>query len=64
MDELTKNFKILAGNPYLDRHREEFGHGLRSIPFGEYLIFYRIVPQGVLISHVIHGRRDLPALVQ
>jgi plasmid stabilization system protein ParE len=32
--------------------------------FRNYLIFYRIVPEGVQVLHVYHGARDLDALFE
>ena len=39
------------------------GEGIRQARFGKnYLIFYREIAGGIEVQHVIHGRRNLPAL--
>ena len=38
--------------------RDELRAGYRSFPAGQYAIFYQIADPGVLIMHVVHGRRD------
>lgn len=60
-------FEFLAANPGLGRARSEFGHaGLRSwrvSGFHRYLIFYREMPGRVQIWRVLHGSRDLSAII-
>ena len=63
IDSLTERFSLLAGHPYLGRRRDEdFGIGLRSFPFGEYVIVYFVEDKDVLILRVVHGRRDMEEL--
>ena len=33
--------------------------GIRFIPTGNYLIFYRVVTDGVEIARILHGARDI-----
>lgn len=54
------SFAFWATIPEQERRRDELRPGYRSFPFGAYLIFYKIIKPGVRISHVVHGRRDLP----
>ena len=49
----------LARNPGWGRPREELRPGLRSLPFGRYLLFYRVTRRGVEIVRVLHASRDL-----
>jgi toxin ParE1/3/4 len=59
VDGITEHFLLLAGMPDMGRSRNEIETGLRSFPVGEYIIYYRRRPRGgILISRVIHGRRD------
>lgn len=60
---LTDKFEFLGRNPEAGKHREDVRLGYRSFPVFEYLIFYRIEFSGVRIMRVIHGRRDLPRLL-
>ena len=41
--------------------RDDLSPGLRSIPHGNYLIFYRLMNNGIEIVRVLHGSRDLPS---
>ena len=53
----------LARNPMIGRSRPELREGLRSFPYGAYLILYRIVDDGVEIVRVVHAARNLDDLV-
>ncbi|HWB48255.1 MAG TPA: type II toxin-antitoxin system RelE/ParE family toxin [Stellaceae bacterium] len=55
---------LLAAHPELGRARNEFGTGIRSHAVGNYIIFYRIENDEVLIQRVLHGRRDLGPLLR
>ena len=59
LDELDRQFKLLADFPGAGVARDEVVPGLRSLPFGNYLIFYRAGGGGVEIVRVLHGARDL-----
>jgi toxin ParE1/3/4 len=58
-DRLLQQFRMLAENPKAGRERDELSPGLRSFPFGSYLIFYRVWAGEVAITRVIHAARDL-----
>jgi toxin ParE1/3/4 len=55
---------LIARYPQLGRKRDELRPGLRSYPAENYLILYRIEGPDVLIVHVLHGRRDIEALIR
>jgi toxin ParE1/3/4 len=61
VDLIDQKFQALAGYPNLGRSRDELEEGLRSLPVGSYVIFYRAIPAGVEIVRVLHGSRDLNA---
>ena len=64
IDSITDRFFLLAGHPYVGRRRDrDLRSGLRSFPVGEYLIIYRIEAEDVIILHIVHGRRDIEALL-
>lgn len=46
--------------PVLPRYER---HGIRRCPHRNYLIFYRIEDNRVLILHILHGARDYEALL-
>jgi len=59
IDEIDSKFHLLAGQPMLGRSREDLAPGLRSLPFGRYVIFYEVIPDGIAIVRVLHAARDL-----
>jgi toxin ParE1/3/4 len=44
--------------------RQELAADLRVAPLGSYLIFFRVVDSAVRIERVLHGARDLPAVLR
>ena len=58
IDAVHEQFRRLADHPGMGRAREELAPGLRSIPEGKYVIFYRALQEGILIVRVLHGSRD------
>jgi len=60
-ESIGKQFSLLHRNPFAGRSRDELSSGLRSLPSGKYLIFYRVESDAVRVIRVIHGMRDLPA---
>lgn len=62
-ERLLELFRMLAENPNLGRLRGETYDRLRSFPFGNYIIFYRIWAGEVAIARVVHGSRDLDELI-
>jgi toxin ParE1/3/4 len=61
---LSDRFYLLANHPYIGRRRdEELRPGLRSFPVRDYVILYRIEKDDVLILRILHGSRDIKALL-
>ena len=61
---LREKARLLSEVPGMGRSRaEDLRHGLFSFPVGEYILFYREQPGGIVLVRVIHGSRDLPALL-
>ena len=63
IDLVIRRFRLLGENPYAGRLREDLRPGYRSFAVGEYLILYRVGDPGAQILHVVHGRRDIKALL-
>jgi len=64
IDSITDHFFLLSRHPQLGRRRDDdLRRGLRSLSVSGYVIIYRIENQDVLILHVVHGRRDIQALL-
>jgi plasmid stabilization system protein ParE len=65
VERIAERFWILAQYPYLGRARDvDLRPGLRSFPAEDYVIIHRIAEDdAVLILHVVHGSRDIAALL-
>jgi toxin ParE1/3/4 len=63
-----ETFAALARAPEFGRLRRFRGSGLKDIRswhisgLDNYLVFYRIVPEGIQILHVCYGARDIEVL--
>jgi toxin ParE1/3/4 len=64
IDSITARFFLLAQHPHVGRRRDDLRPGVRGFPVGEYVVFYRIDGDDVLIQRVIRGSRDLEALLR
>jgi toxin ParE1/3/4 len=58
VDDLEKKLEILSLTPGGGTDRSDLRQGLRSSPFGQYLVFYRKVRGGIRVFRVIHGARN------
>ena len=58
---IEATFNMLAETPFAGRNRSELRAELRSLPVGNYLIFYVPTPDGVDVVRVMHGRQDIGA---
>ena len=60
LDRLLETARLIATQPLMGRARFDLAAELRSLPVGEYLIFYR--PRdagGIQVVRVLHGRRNI-----
>lgn len=57
VDALDGKLTMLAEKPRLGRMRPGLARGLRSFPFGRYVIYYRIRTDGIEMIRVLHGAR-------
>jgi toxin ParE1/3/4 len=62
--ELRAQCRKILDNPLAFAAREELAPGLRVLPYGHYLIFYRILDKTVRIERILHGARDLGPLFE
>jgi plasmid stabilization system protein ParE len=65
VESITERLWLLARYPYMGRRRDDdLRPGLRSLAAEDYMIVHSIVEEDVvLILHVVHGSRDLLALL-
>ena len=61
---IDSKLELYADNPGIGTARDNLAPGLRSFPVGNYLVFYRIVPDGIELVRVLHGSRDLEKLLR
>jgi toxin ParE1/3/4 len=59
IDEFDATLQTIAASPLIGRKVNELEVGLRSIPVGNYLIFYRLIADGIELIRVVHGARDV-----
>ena len=57
--ELRAQCRRIFDNPLAFPAREDLAPGLRVLPDGQYLIFYRPMDKTVRIERILHGARDI-----
>ena len=61
VDSIAEAFSFFARVPEAGTKRDKIDPGVRGFPVGNYIIYYRTSGSYVVISRVIHGRRDQQA---
>ena len=64
VESITTRFGLLGTHPWAGRRRDDLRPGMRGFPVGEYVILYRIEGSDALILRVLHGSRDIQALLR
>lgn len=64
IDRLIDRSNFLADFPSIGRLREDLREGIRSYGVGNYLVFYRVVPDGIAVIRFLHGARDLQSIFE
>jgi len=59
-ENFEKKWQLLREFPKSGPRHPEFGPSVRILVVGNYVIFYRLIPDGVLVTQVCDGRCDLP----
>ncbi len=62
LDLIDQKCRLLGTMPHMGRDRSDLAINLRSFPVGDYIIFYRASPEGIVVIRVFHGARDIQAL--
>jgi toxin ParE1/3/4 len=62
IDKFFQTFRLLVKNSEVGQRRPEFGPDLRTFSVGNYVIVYRPFSEGVEITRVVSGYRDIDAL--
>ncbi len=63
VQELRERCRLLGDFPESARSFPELGKDARILPYRNYVIIYRNLRDQVLISRVIHGARDILAVL-
>ncbi len=63
IDHLDEQFRVLATQPMMGRARDELAPRVRSFPFGRYVVFYVPLDDGIDVVRVLHGARDIDAVL-
>ena len=61
--EIRERCRLLGDFPESARRFAELGKEARILPYGNYVILYRNLPHEVSIERIIHGARDILALL-
>jgi toxin ParE1/3/4 len=59
IDEITSTYEDFLDFPETGHSRDELSSGYRSFPKGQFVIFYRLISEGIEIIRVVHGARSL-----
>jgi toxin ParE1/3/4 len=62
--EVTERYAHLASFPRFGRARPELGVYVRSTVVGDYLIIYHTTDEVVTIIRILHGARNIEALMR
>ena len=61
LDRIEERCRSLARFPEMGASRGELMSGLRSLPIGNYVVFYLRIEDGIEIVRVLPGMRDIDA---
>lgn len=59
-DKIIDAAESFAEQPDSGIPREEISPSIRAFIVGRYVILYRKIPQGIEVTQIIHGARDIP----
>jgi len=63
VDKLMEQCRRIGCAPLGYTSREDLAAGLRMAALGRYVIFFRVIDGTVRIERVLHGARNLPAVL-
>ncbi len=62
ISHLLERCQKLAEYPGIGRQRPELAPSLRSLPVGNYILFYQSIRNGINVVRILNGSRDLPSM--
>ena len=63
IEELEERCKALAKAPHAPRQFPQLGADAHILPYRNYVILYRNLPKEISIARILHGARDIMALI-
>ncbi|NJL10849.1 MAG: type II toxin-antitoxin system RelE/ParE family toxin [Calothrix sp. SM1_7_51] len=61
-DEIRKKCKLVAGFPNMGKNYGKLASNLRGFVMDDYIVFYYPQPNGINVTRVVSGCRDLESL--
>lgn len=61
--EIHDHCQVLSTTPEVASKRDDLIEGIRMLVHGNYVMFYTILETEIRIERVLHGARDLSALI-
>jgi len=58
LDRFDQLLRMLADNPLAGRARPELGDDIRSLPSGNYVLFYRVESELLILVRALSGYMD------
>jgi toxin ParE1/3/4 len=62
IESIVEKCDLYASRPNLGEACPDLGNDVRRFPVGNYVVFYRPLPDGIEVLRVLHGSRDIPAI--
>jgi toxin ParE1/3/4 len=62
VERIEARCDLIANNPEMGELRPEYGHGVRSVSVGRYVIYHFSTPEEVLILRIVSGDREIRSL--
>lgn len=59
LERIDQMIRKIALQPLIGKSVDEIVPGIRFVPIGSYLIFNRVVGDGIEIVRILHGARDI-----
>lgn len=59
LDRIEARWRLLATQPRSGRTRDDLKVGLRQVTTGNYLTFYHLQDDALVVLRVLHGSRDI-----
>jgi len=64
IEKIRQLSRLLSEQPQAGRLRNSLIRGIRSIATPPYVLFYRLSDDAVQIVRVVHGKRDIEAILR